>query len=58
VPPRYAFGFLASRWGWNNASYIEDVVQQFRDGQFPIDSIISDFEWYSPSLILHLTRVT
>jgi alpha-glucosidase (family GH31 glycosyl hydrolase) len=45
LPPRYAFGFLASRWGWTNSSYIEDVVQQFRAGQYPIDAIISDFEW-------------
>jgi alpha-glucosidase len=47
IPPRYAFGFLASRWGWSNASYIEDMMQQFRAGQFPIDAIISDFEWYA-----------
>ncbi len=48
VPPRYALGFLASRWGWSNATYIEDMVSQFRAGQFPIDAIISDFEWCAP----------
>ena len=25
VPPRYAFGFIASRWGWQDRAYIESV---------------------------------
>jgi len=36
VPPRYAMGFAASRWGWTNQSYIEGVLQRFRDGSFPV----------------------
>ena len=31
VPPLYAFGFFASRWGWSNESYIEGVLHAFRD---------------------------
>ena len=30
VPPLYAFGFIASRWGWENRSYIEYVLKAFR----------------------------
>lgn len=47
VPPRYAFGFVASRWGWQNSSYIEWVLQQFRAGAYPIDAIIVDFGWFT-----------
>mmetsp|Transcript_14254 Transcript_14254/g.24735 ORF Transcript_14254/g.24735 Transcript_14254/m.24735 type:complete len:552 (-) Transcript_14254:179-1834(-) len=47
VPPRYAFGFIASRWGWKDRAYIEDTLQRFRDGSFPIDAIIIDFEWFT-----------
>lgn len=47
VPPRYAFGFFASRWGWTDRAYIESILHQFRDGQYPIDSFISDFEWFT-----------
>lgn len=47
VPPRYAFGFIASRWGWKDRVYIEDTLQRFRDGKFPIDGIIIDFEWFT-----------
>eukprot|EP00056_Hartaetosiga_gracilis_P010544 m.156347 g.156347 ORF g.156347 m.156347 type:complete len:842 (+) comp13338_c0_seq2:110-2635(+) len=48
VLPRYAYGFLACRWGWTNNTYIKDILMQFRDGNFPIDAFISDFEWYTP----------
>lgn len=32
VPPKYAFGFLACRWGWQNRSYIEATLNRFRSG--------------------------
>mmetsp|Transcript_14152 Transcript_14152/g.35788 ORF Transcript_14152/g.35788 Transcript_14152/m.35788 type:complete len:798 (+) Transcript_14152:69-2462(+) len=47
VPPRYGFGFIASRWGWENRSYIESVLHQFRDGNYPIDAFITDFGWFT-----------
>ena len=34
--PRHAFGFLASRWGWEDAQYIEDTLRSFRAGGFPL----------------------
>lgn len=46
--PRYAFGFLACRWGWQDVNYIWDMLSQFRSGDFPLDAWISDFEWYTP----------
>eukprot|EP00729_Bicosta_minor_P012714 gene12714-26752_t len=54
VPPKYAFGFMACRWGWQSADYIEEMLTAFRTGGnttgggFPIDAFISDFEWYTP----------
>jgi len=47
VPPRYAFGFMASRWGWKDRAYIEDVMSEFREGEYPIDAIICDFGWFT-----------
>ena len=47
VPPRYAFGFFASRWGWLDRAYIHSVLEQFRNGSYPIDAFICDFEWYT-----------
>jgi hypothetical protein len=45
--PRYAFGFLAGRWGWKDRADIESKLEQFRNGSFPIDAFISDFEWFT-----------
>jgi len=47
MPPRYVFGFLASRWGWKNKAYVEDVVKRFREDRFPLDAVIFDFEFFS-----------
>jgi alpha-glucosidase len=47
VPPRWAFGYLQSRWGWKNRAYIEDTLKQFQDLKIPVDAFIYDFEWYT-----------
>mmetsp|Transcript_107933 Transcript_107933/g.315610 ORF Transcript_107933/g.315610 Transcript_107933/m.315610 type:complete len:779 (+) Transcript_107933:88-2424(+) len=47
VPPVYAFGFIASRWGWEDKAYIEDTLTSFRKGKYPLDAVIMDFEWFS-----------
>jgi len=47
VPPLYAFGFIASRWGWKDSKYIKETLEAFRSGSFPIDAIIGDFEWFT-----------
>jgi alpha-glucosidase len=48
VLPRYAFGFIASRWGWKDKGYIDWILWKFRKDRYPIDGIIIDFEWYTP----------
>jgi len=47
VPPRWAFGYLQSRWGWKDRAYIEDTLKQFQDLKIPVDAFIYDFEWYT-----------
>ncbi|CAE8625768.1 unnamed protein product [Polarella glacialis] len=47
VPPRFAFGFIASRWGWESPAYIEQILGSFRSGNFPLDAVIFDFEWFT-----------
>jgi alpha-glucosidase len=47
VPPRWTFGYLQSRWGWQDRAYIEDTLEQFTDRNLPVDAFIFDFEWYT-----------
>jgi len=48
VPPRWALGYLQSRWGWKNRAYIEDTLKRFQDLELPVDAFIYDFEWFTP----------
>lgn len=47
VPPRWAFGYLQSRWGWKSRAYIEDTLKEFQNRHIPVDAFIYDFEWYT-----------
>ncbi len=55
VPPRWTFGYMQSRWGWKNRSYIEDALKQFISLKLPIDAFIFDVEWYTPVIDYSLT---
>jgi alpha-glucosidase len=48
VPPRWAMGYMQSRWGWQDRAYIEDTLAQFINRKLPVDAFIFDFEWYTP----------
>lgn len=47
VPPKWAFGYLQSRWGWEDRKYIENTIDSFRILKLPVDAFIYDFEWYT-----------
>jgi alpha-glucosidase len=47
VSPEWAFGYLQSRWGWQDSAYIEDTLKTFRDDKLPVDAFIFDFECYT-----------
>jgi len=47
LPPRWAFGYLQSKWGWTDGAYVSDVAGKFRSHKLPVDAFIFDFEWYT-----------
>jgi len=47
LPPRWAFGYLQSQWGWTDSTYVADVATKFRTHKLPVDAFIFDFEWYT-----------
>jgi alpha-glucosidase len=47
LPPRWAFGYLQSKWGWDDSTYVSDVATKFRTHKLPVDAFIFDFEWYT-----------
>ncbi len=47
VPPRWAFGYMQSRWGWKDKTYMDDSLERFSKDDLPVDVFIVDFEWYT-----------
>jgi alpha-glucosidase (family GH31 glycosyl hydrolase) len=47
LPPRWAFGFIQSRFGYASESEARTVVQTMRQKQIPCDAIVLDLYWFS-----------
>ena len=46
LPPRWAFGNFASRFGYHSAKEAKGIVDQFLADQIPLDAIIFDLYWF------------
>ena len=46
MPPRWAFGNFASRFGYHSEREARDVVNRFREEQIPLDAIVLDLYWF------------
>ena len=49
VPPRWTFGYLQSRWGWEDKAYIDNTLKTFQEHRLPVDAFFFDFECYNTS---------
>ncbi len=45
IPPKWAFGFGQSRWGYNSAENVREVVRQHRENHIPIDMVYMDIDY-------------
>ncbi len=45
IPPKWAFGYGQSRWGYKNEADIRTVFEGFRKNDFPIDMIYMDIDY-------------
>ncbi len=54
LPPRWAFGNFASRFGYHSEAEARDVVQRFRDDNIPLDAIVLDIYWFGPDIQGHM----
>jgi oligosaccharide 4-alpha-D-glucosyltransferase len=46
LPPRWALGNFASRFGYRTEQETRDTVQKFIDEDFPVDAIVLDLYWF------------
>ena len=54
LPPRWAFGNYASRFGYHTEDEARDVVRRFRRADIPLDAIILDIYWFGPDIKGHM----
>ncbi|MEL7311782.1 MAG: TIM-barrel domain-containing protein [Pseudomonadota bacterium] len=54
LPPRWAFGNFASRFGYHTEAETRDVVARFRDSEIPLDAIVLDLYWFGKDIFDHM----
>lgn len=45
IPPKFAFGYGQSRWGYKTAEDFRNVVKQYRENHVPIDMLYMDIDY-------------
>lgn len=50
MPPRWAFGNFASRFGYHSEAEARNVVEKFRKDSIPLDAIIFDLYWFGKTI--------
>jgi oligosaccharide 4-alpha-D-glucosyltransferase len=54
LPPRWAFGNFASRFGYRSEREVRDVVRRFRRQNIPLDAVVIDIYWFGPDIQGHM----
>lgn len=47
LPPRWAFGYIQSRWGYSGSAEIQSVAATLRAKRIPCDAMHFDYEWFT-----------
>lgn len=45
IPPKWAFGFMQSRWGYKTEEDIRNVADSYKKAEIPLDSICMDIDY-------------
>ena len=57
LPPRWAFGNYASRFGYHSEKETRDVVRRFQKADIPLDAVILDIYWFGPDIKGHMGKL-
>lgn len=50
MPPRWALGNFASRFGYHSQEEVETTIQKFNDLNVPVDAVILDLYWFGKTI--------
>lgn len=54
LPPRWALGSFASRFGYRSQQEVLDTVKRYREQDFPLDALVLDLYWFGPDIKGHM----
>lgn len=54
MPPRWALGNYASRFGYRSEQEVRDTVNKFHELDFPLDALILDLYWFGKDIKGHM----
>lgn len=55
LPPRWALGYIQSKYGYHNETEARSIVSQMQSKNFPMDALVLDLYWFgSPSAMGNL----
>ena len=57
LPPRWAFGNFASRFGYRSEQQVRDVVRRFQKQNIPLDAVVIDIYWFGPDIKGHMGKL-
>jgi oligosaccharide 4-alpha-D-glucosyltransferase len=57
LPPRWAFGNYASRFGYRSEAEVRETVQKFIDLAIPLDAVVIDLYWFGKDIQGHLGKL-
>ena len=58
LPPRWALGNFASRFGYRNEAQTRDVVDKFAQAEIPLDAVVLDLYWFGKDVKGHMGNLT
>ncbi|REL27981.1 glycosyl hydrolase [Thalassotalea euphylliae] len=54
MPPRWALGNYASRFGYHTEQEVYDVVERFKQEDMPLDALVLDLYWFGKDIKGHM----
>ena len=54
LPPRWALGNFASRFGYKTQAQALDTIERFIEQDFPVDALVLDLYWFGPDIKGHM----
>ncbi len=54
MPPRWALGNFASRFGYHSAAETAQTIQRFKADSIPLDAVILDIYWFGKDIKGHM----